>query len=316
MAILNIVACGPSFQNIIIALIALFTFLSNFRALLRLNEKLIVDHYGIPFIISSCFSIMLAVGAGALVFYFRPVVPNMKKYGVTKTTAVYAGTLETGFFTPDKPMDTKTAFVHHYEPKDNTKDQSAEKRMILFIPNENATTAIYEPMLVKLAHDGYIVYSADFYFHTATAHKVQLASKSMKREAFLKLSLTEPETYEEWKTQEKSSYDAYLYKSLLSIVSPQDSDFVILVGDCTDEKMFFSIKKNDERIDTCFDLSIIDDYDTKGYGPVEQTDPVLALLLGKKRDSSMYVSNHTANRLEQLIQQSMQVKAPSEQATF
>ena len=34
-------------------------------------------------------------------------------------------------------------------------------------------------------------------------------------------------------------------------------------------------------------------------------DFFIAIILGKKKDPGMYVSNHTANLLEQLIKQSM-----------
>ena len=54
-------------------------------------------------------------------------------------------------------------------------------------------------------------------------------------------------------------------------------------------------------------MSAVEGYDTKGFGPVEETDPVIALLLGKEKEHKMYVSNHAANALEQLIKQSMQI---------
>lgn len=306
MAVFSIFAFGPTFQNIGISIIALFVFLANFRALLRLNDKLIVDHYSFIFILTSCFSILLALTAGAFVVYFSPSVVNLKKYGVTKTSKIYTGNLEIGFYEPYKPSDRKTAYIYHYEQKNTEENKATEKPVILFIPNERATTFIYEPILVKLAHDGYSVYSADFYFKPDNNNRI-LSSKALKRSSFLKMSFTDQENYEKWKSDIKTSYDAYLYKSLISIVSPQDKDFVILLGDCTDGQMFLSLKKDDERIDTCFDLSAVEGYDTKGFGPVEETDPVIALLLGKKKEHKMYVSNHAANALEQLIKQSMQI---------
>lgn len=309
MSVLNIIVYGPTFQNIVVFAVTLFVFFANFRALLRLNENLIVDHYSAIFIVTCCFSLLLILATGAFVIFFSPIVPNLKKYEVTKTSQVYSGNLETGFFVSDNPFNKKTAYVYHYEQNaksetSESENKTTEKPTIIFIPNERATSFIYEPILVKLAHDGYDVYSADFYFRPDKKNK-RLSSKFVKRASFLNDSFKAQEKYKQWQADVKSSYDAYLYKSLISIVSPQEKDFVILLGDCTDEQMFLNIKKDEERIDICLDLSIIDGYDTKGYGPVEQTDPFIATILGKKKDPGMYVSNHTANLLEQLIKQSM-----------
>ncbi|MCR5763248.1 MAG: hypothetical protein K6G00_07700 [Treponema sp.] len=304
MTVLSFFAWGFTFQTIAVTFAVLFTFFTNFRALLRLNENLIVDHYSFLFIIGSAISLIMIGAAAFFIIITSPALPSLKKYEVIKTSKIYSGNLETGFYEPEKPTDKKTAYLYHYEKKDS-QENASKKAVVIFIPNELATTFIYEPILVKMAHDGYSVYSADFYFNTGN-NKI-LASKPMKRNTLLKMSISKDEQYDSWKKEEKSSYDAYLYKSLLSIVSPEEKDFVVLLGDSADKKLFLTLQKDDGRIDTCLDMSTVNGYDTKGYGPVEQTDPVIAYLLGKKKDSSMYVSNHTASELEKRIKQSMQI---------
>ena len=302
MALLNFFAWGTTVQEIIVASVAFFVFLWNFRALLRLNDNLIVDHYSALFILASIISLGLIILSALFILYIRPVTPNLKKYAVTKTSWQYSGNLETGYYDPEQPSDKKTAFLYKYEPK----IPADKKPVILFIPNECANSFIYEPILVKLAHDGYTVFSADFFLKTNSQQR-NLTSKALKRGSFLKMKMYDPESYEKWQKEEKSEYDLYLYKSLMKIVSPKENDFVILLGDCVDPEIFIKLMKHDERIDTCFDLESITDYDTKGLGPIEQTDPITAYIIGKKKDTSMYNSNHIASILEKMIEQSIQL---------
>ena len=50
-------------------------------------------------------------------------------------------------------------------------------------------------------------------------------------------------------------------------------------------------KKNPERVLGTFCLDSITDYKTPGYGCIEQTDPLLASILGLKRDRNLFTPN-------------------------
>lgn len=296
MSLLSFFAWGINIQEIAVASVALFVTIWNFRALLRLQENLIVDHFSFLFVLSSLISLILISVTVLLILYFMPKPASLKKYGVTKTVQQYSGNLEKSFSKTESSGNIKTAVLYCYEKKNNTE----KNPVILFVPTECSSTFIYEPLLVKLAHDGYSVYSADF-------------SLKPKRSFLIRMRLSKPEIYEKWKADEKNERDLYMCRAILAMAQPKKEDFAIILGDCIDSRLLMDLKKEDSRIDACFDVSSIDSYTEKGYGPVEQTDPITAFLIGRKKDFSMYASNHTAVLLEQMIDQSIQVSDSSQE---
>ena len=58
---------------------------------------------------------------------------------------------------------------------------------------------------------------------------------------------------------------------------------------------------NQGKINGTFDLAFLDDHLAKGFGPVENTDPVLAKFLGLEIDRSGYISSHLAMEVTDFI---------------
>ncbi len=311
ISILNFLAWGISLQEIIVFAISLFAFLANFRALLRLNEKLIIDHYNPSFIIASCISLIALIAASIFIVKFRPAKTDLTKYSVSSKTEYFCGSLENGFHHPINPFERKTLCITKFESdstishsffrkKTNSVSNLPEKNgsVILFIPGECANTTVYEPFLTKLAHDGYCVYSAEFF---------KQYPKLTKRHHFIFQKMFNKEKYDTWVLNEKTAVFSAMYKSLcetLDLIPKSDieknTDF-IAVGDDFSKDIYLTLLRDNQKITRCFDISSISEYPTAGYGPVEQTDPFIAYLLGYKRDDSMYTSSRIASVLETMI---------------
>lgn len=298
LSILNIFAWGLFTQEIIVFILALSVFIWNFRALLRLNAKLIVDSYSGLFIIASTFNTILILIAAVFIVYFRPVKLDLEKYDVTKTVKAYTGSFSTGFSDNILPFERKTAFVTSYESK---KTQDKNKKIILFIPSEASKTQLYDPFFMKLARDGFTVYSADFYCPDAKWFASYKDHKSLRMHFMRFRKLFNQDLYKK-ATENKTEIVSKQFEALIEIVKPLQNDFVFLVGDEGIHKALFNTQKNATNVCGSFDLADIKSYTTKGYGPLEQTDPFFAFMLSLKRDSSLYMANHLANVLEAEIE--------------
>ncbi|MBQ9538234.1 MAG: hypothetical protein IJU95_03100 [Treponema sp.] len=300
---LGILAWGVWVQELVVLSISLWVFIWNFRALLRLNENLIVDHYSPLFILISSINCALTVMAIAFVFYFRPVNVNLKKAAVEKTVSHLSGKLKEGFIESEDFKTQKTLDFISYKPSGTEVESKAEhKGTILFLPSECASVDIYEPFLSKLARDGYTVYGADYYGDeykpdamTAVAYR-----REVRRFSFVRSRLSDSESYKLWCENQKEGFFLSMFDNMEKLIPSGEK--LIVVGDGLPKDLYVSLIWKNERFSRCFDIASINDYKTPGWGPVEQTDPLLAMILGYPRDSALYTSNRTASVLEQMIE--------------
>ena len=72
LSVLQIVAWGIYLYSAVILFISIFCFFTNFRAFLRFKAGLLVDHYSAAFKIGEVMVLLLTLGVGALLVYFRP----------------------------------------------------------------------------------------------------------------------------------------------------------------------------------------------------------------------------------------------------
>ncbi|WP_191017445.1 hypothetical protein [Treponema zioleckii] len=73
--------------------------------MLRLAEKLIIDHYEIPFKILTILETMAALALTAFTIYFMPVRIQPKNYGVQKQIQTFYGTSISGIHLRDTPYE-------------------------------------------------------------------------------------------------------------------------------------------------------------------------------------------------------------------
>ena len=317
-SVLSFAAFGLSVTGIVTFVLAFFVFVWNIRALLRLNDQLVIDHYGPWFIFISLVNLLLVLAAAAFVLYFRPVSTNLRTFGVQKTSFTASGNFDDGFSTAELSLRPQSAYVSVYRrasaagagrasgstPEEAAGDDgetsapSGGRRILVFVPGECATVETYEPFFVKLAHDGYTVYAADFYTGDSALFGSLLDSRPFRRFAACLIRLTDEKRYQRL-TRGKVARLTRQYRALLDFTDLAEDDFVYLAGDTLIADALLDIQIGfPGNVGGSFDISTIPGYPTPGWGPVEQTSPFLALLLGRPRDSSRYLSSRLAAALE------------------
>ena len=301
LSCLFIISWGLSLQSFIVLVLSFSVFLWNFRALLRLNDNLIVDHYGVLFILSSLINLLLLLPAFAFIVYFRPVPVNLQKYGVLKTQSAYSRLSDGNFDDEERLFEKKTAFFSRYTSADGEKTGQT----ILFMPSECAASSLYEPFLVKLARDGNTVYAADFYGKSFCRDGKTPYWKPFRRATFCYMRLRKPDEYKAWEESEKADYFIEMAHSLLSLVAKESTGPVVLVGDSIPPQVFLGIQKDILPVCATVDIATLKDNPAPGWGLVEHTDPLLATVLKLRRDASLYTANHLAVELETSIAKSL-----------
>lgn len=302
LSLLNLLAFGFSVFGLLITVLSLFITIWNANALSRFNHQLVVDHYGVLFSIFSIINLILAITLGVFIFLYRPAKISTKKYSVNITTATYSGDSEAGFTEYKSPLKKKTAVIKKYEQK-NAELKFKEQRTIVFVPGELTKTDFYEPFFVKLAHDGYTVYSADINTDDIKWFNNAFDFPPLKDFIMRYTKIKKPETYAAATNQKTENFVKQVIAAL-DIIAPSTQDNLFIVGDGEIIAAYTAAKLAKQNfIDGTFDLSSIKSYTTPGYGPVDSTEPFIANYLGQKRDPSFYMSSHIAGILEKSIEE-------------
>lgn len=297
-SILSILAWGITQIELVIFILAFFNTIWNFRAIIRLKARLIVDQYSILFILVSLLNIVLTLGMAVIIFVNRPVRCEPKKYGVSMSEYYYKGSFEKGFTQYQKGFGYPAVKIRCYNPEEYYADQRVT---LFFIPEKSTSIRTYEPYLIKLSQCGYTVYAAEFFSPDRT-YSGKIKDISLLRSFVLHLKqLSSAEEYETlFKT--KKFYLAEEYTTLASLAGTISvkGDF-IFIGDKIQAKGFDIPQTGINAPSLTIDLSKMNGYTSAGFGPVEQTDPLTGRFLGLKRDHSMYMSAHLAKETEALV---------------
>jgi hypothetical protein len=181
------------------------------------------------------------------------------------------------------------------------------KATILFIADKCSSVQLNRPFLIMLAHDGYTVYAAEFYAKDMKWFNAVADSALFRRFTFCEKKLRHPQEHASYSTRFNTNLVAE-YNTFINLVYPNDDSrkaaqkgTVILVGDEIARKaLSYAVKENSRLVDGSYNLTAVENY-TTGLGPVEQTEPVLAKILGRNRDTSLFMSAHMAHTLEKAI---------------
>ncbi|MCH5295804.1 MAG: hypothetical protein J1F14_07920 [Treponema sp.] len=331
-------AWGISYMSIALACLSFFVSVWNVRATIRFFNGLVIDHYGAGFIVISVINLLLILFMGTLVVYFRPAYTDLEKYGVTVTKTPLCGTFETGFLPVTNPLQRNTAVLFEFAPakqdrkpareKHNAAPEDAEnvpadgedfsepygqeqthespvqddnpgpKKIILFVPPRTAGVDTYLPFLAKLSHDGFTVYTAEFNSPGTRWFYNGFDLRFIRRFHFLNLRLFDKVFYD---SLISAGRDNILkeYDALLNLSGARKEDFVFLATeDDISRSMEDFMSAGTGLVDGCFDTASVPDYTTPGFGPIENTDPLLAAFMGIKRDGTKYMASHIASALE------------------
>ena len=144
--------------SILLTILVLLVFFTNFRAILRFKNKLFVDHYSFPFCAASFLEFLLIITLGGILVLYCPVADmelslnfNSKpKVAVTKT--MYTGSAYRGMQEREKAFSPTNAVLYTYSPTD---ENSKTDEVFLCIGGCCAATSDYAPLLKNLVYQGY-----------------------------------------------------------------------------------------------------------------------------------------------------------------
>ena len=284
VAIFQILAWGIDAFTTLGLLIALFVLLSNFHAIFRYMERLFVDHYSALMKAWAVFTIMISAVALAATIYFAPVELNTRKLGITEKEIHYKGSFRSGFEEAG-PFSQKAMTLYEFAPE----KERYQDLIVLLAPDKRGDTDNYRPYLQQLAANGITVYSADFYADDGQwLHSIG-DKRILRRLVMVFQSMTN-----NMKFTSQKEYYSYNISQEYSVLIP------LLQERCGSKKKFLLItdfmadiaaddfeKKNPEQIAGVLKLSNIEEYKSAGYGCIEQTDPLLAMAQGLKRDKTL-----------------------------
>lgn len=328
ISIIMLFTYGFSLFTMAIFVLSFFVFIWNIRALLRLKENLVIDHYGPWFVCISLVNLILVLVVGISLFIFRPVFVSSRNANVDEFVTRYEGSFIKGFEPITKPFHFSSAKVWKYEYSSSGKPNyeknsfnstideklinvgktDKNKCTILFISDVCSTPKTYRPFLIKLAQNKYTVYAVDFYSkdmpwlgNSFDKYYIRYFACAMKK-------LFHSETYEKFISGNEFKY-AKEYESFVKMINPSAEDTVVLVGEDAAKKSFEIVNtKMNGLVDYSISLGDAEGYTTKGWGPVEQTNPLLAKKLGYSRDSSSYMSAHLANYVKDSVEQYLAIQ--------
>ena len=316
-----IFACfGFSPLNFAVFFVALIVFFTNFRALLRLHAELVVDHYGVVFIIFSVIGIILSLGLGTILFLTRPVKYTPNDFNITKTQKTLTGKTENlkireSLFSGER--FSGNLFI--YEPiiRDEINAQIfAENPVLIFAPGIRSSVQNYEPYLMLLAQKGYKVLAADFYTSDlyllsknsdSQVKKILLESKFLRKSAAIYEEKTKSKEFAEILEKEKplatKKYSA-LTRLALELYGDETKCFYIVDGVDFDSIYAVIDEFNTEPYSNAkgfFSMNRVDEYKNSGYGFIEQTDVLLALSKGIERENKFFIPRYVANKTLEAI---------------
>ena len=313
ISIMNILAYGINPLEITLFLLTFFVCLWNFRALLRFNSALVIDAYGPLFKLSSTVNLIFTIVLCVLVIIFIPAKDNKNKFKIQVTSQNYSGNFTSGFAEQKNPFEKKSLVIYEISKKSELKKEnspvsenliSAEEKQnlqktVLFLPPKNANFQVYKNFLYKLAFDGYKVYFADFNSSDAQWFNKFQNLHFLRTDSFRYEKLFHPQKYESH-IKSKSNLIQMEMRQFVKTVNPAQNEIVFLL---TEDDLTNSLPKMQTEfpgtISGTFDLNINDGlYSSGGWGPIENTDPLLAFFLGLKKEKSGFISSHLASTFE------------------
>lgn len=161
--IIDICAFGVQLFTVLLAILILLVFITNFRALQRFINGLYVDFFHVPFVISTVLCALILLFLGFLLFWFAPVndmdviitVRDRPHYEVTRT--LYTGTAYQGLSRKETLFERTTAVASTYTPDDD----DGSSPVILLVPDICVRASDYTPLMKALAGRGYLCTVAD-----------------------------------------------------------------------------------------------------------------------------------------------------------
>ena len=294
----NVFAFGVSFVDLVIFILSFWVSVWNFRSLLRLLSDVFIDHYEIKLILINTINAILCLAAFCGVMILRPADSSPAKMKVRENIHVYTGNFRDGIKVRDSDFSIPSANVWNFESDEKF---PAGRIIVLFVPPKTADVETYRILLQKLAKSGYSVYAGDFWTDDGDWFNRILDMKFLRKFCFFNTKFKNAEEYGKILSSNQNVL-VEEFSALLKIADAKDNDMVfLLTEDDVAESMKTTRSRNPGKIHGSFDLAYLDDNPSKGFGPVENTNPEIGVFLGLSPERSGYISSHMATEVMDFI---------------
>ena len=303
LSVLQIVAWGVYLYSAVILFISIFCFFTNFRAFLRFKAGLYVDHYSAAFKIGEVMVLLLTLGVGALLVYFRPGNTRPSDYSAEIKKIRLSGDF-TGGFSESLPFQLAQGEVILVQPAD---ERNFNGQCIIVMADKSATAAEYMPLMLNFAGKGFKVFSGEFYARDMKWCHSGADFKFFRRSMLFHDRLFDLKQFE----MQKQFFTFNIEKefgAMLKLVKDEtlrdDGTFepVYLVGDWMSGIALPEFKAdNADSVSGYALLTDFEEYQTPGFGFIQSTDPLLAYKMGLEKDLNFTAARTIAEKIEKQI---------------
>lgn len=303
LSVLQIVAWGVYLYSAVILFISIFCFFTNFRAFLRFKAGLLVDHYSAAFKIGEVMVLLLTLGVGALLVYFRPGNTRPSDYSAEIKKIRLSGDF-TGGFSESLPFQLAQGEVILVQPAD---ERNFNGQSIIVMADKSATAAEYMPLMLNFAGKGFKVFSGEFYARDMKWCHSGADFKFFRRSMLFHDRLFDLKQFE----MQKQFFTFNIEKefgAMLKLVKDKtlrdDGTFepVYLVGDWMSGIALPEFKAdNADSVSGYALLTDFEEYQTPGFGFIQSTDPLLAYKMGLGKDLNFTAARTIAEKIEKQI---------------
>lgn len=303
LSVLQIVAWGVYLYSAVILFISIFCFFTNFRAFLRFQAGLLVDHYSAAFKVGEVMVLLLTLGVGALLVYFRPGNTRPSDYSAEIKKIRLSGDF-TGGFSESLPFQLAQGEVILVQPAD---ERNFNGQSIIVMADKSATAAEYMPLMLNFAGKGFKVFSGEFYARDMKWCHSGADFKFFRRSMLFHDRLFDLKQFE----MQKQFFTFNIEKefgAMLKLVKDEtlrdDGTFepVYLVGDWMSGIALPEFKAdNADSVSGYALLTDFEEYQTPGFGFIQSTDPLLAYKMGLEKDLNFTAARTIAEKIEKQI---------------
>ena len=303
LSVLQIVAWGVYLYSAVILFISIFCFFTNFRAFLRFKAGLLVDHYSAAFKIGEVMVLLLTLGVGALLVYFRPGNTRPSDYSAEIKKIRVSGDF-TGGFSESLPFQLAQGEVILVQPAD---ERNFNGQCIIVMADKSATAAEYMPLMLNFAGKGFKVFSGEFYARDMKWCHSGADFKFFRRSMLFHDRLFDLKQF----VMQKQFFTFNIEKefgAMLKLVKDEtlrdDGTFepVYLVGDWMSGIALPEFKAdNADSVSGYALLTDFEEYQTPGFGFIQSTDPLLAYKMGLEKDLNFTAARTIAEKIEKQI---------------
>ena len=295
LVLLHILAWGLDFFNFYALVLSIIVLLSNFHALFRYSENLYIDHYSVLMIFWTVITSILSIGGMVVLIIFYPINYSNKKLNINETTSYYEGSIRSGF-TEKSVFGRTNMILHEFSPvvsDDSVTPADSEDLIIVFVADKRSESEYSKNYLQLLASKGYTVCTADIYTDDIKWLGIKTEARFYRRAAMITKSLFYPQDF----ALEHTKYTYNTTNELEALIPmlqehygqneaySQPVKFFLISDELGSTATEYFAKKNEDLVAGYLLLNSIPDYKSDGYGFISQTEPLLARILGFKRDT-------------------------------